>query len=116
MLSTIIPRENNRTLNPLAFLKPLFKEKTTGIKKVALLEFLIHKEVLYFVTVCLFGGDRAIIAEKKVDKNEGISQYNFALSPQGAFSSLQSSSSTYAIAPRPIYQVYGISPRGYQNE
>ena len=52
-------------------------------KKVArVLEFLIQSSLL---CVCLFGGDRAIIAEKKVDKNEGISQYNFALSPPGAF-------------------------------
>ena len=89
MLSTIIPRENNRTLNPLAFLKPLFKrkllvwrhQKSCQSPRVSNTEF-------FTLCVCLFGGDRAIIAEKKVDKNEGISQYNFALSPQGAFSSL----------------------------
>ena len=84
MLSTIIPRENNgRTLNP-TFLKPLFflREKKLLLKPTV---SNIKKFFSSLLCVCLFGGDRAIIAVEKVDKNEGISQYNFALSPPGAF-------------------------------
>ena len=52
-----------------------------------------------------------VYSQERSRQDEGISQYNFAQSPQGAFSSHVASSLPAAqlCCARPIYQVYGIN-------
>lgn len=71
MLSAI-PRENNSALNP-----PLYDF-------LRMVQFCVVCQIE--VEACLFSTDRDIIYPQRKLQDEGISQYNFAQSPQGAFS------------------------------